>query len=56
MVQDAEKFSAEDKDAREKVEARNQLESYAFNVRNTIKDPKVRMLPYLCCHSREQTP
>jgi L1 cell adhesion molecule like protein len=41
MVQDAEKFSAEDQQAREKVEARNQLESYAFNVRNTIKDPKV---------------
>ena len=43
MVQEAEKYKSEDEDARKRIEAKNALENYAFNMRNTIKDDKV------CC-------
>ncbi|KAI4348152.1 hypothetical protein L6164_008911 [Bauhinia variegata] len=38
MVQDAEKYKAEDEEHKKKVEAKNALENYAYNMRNTIKD------------------
>ncbi|PRW56493.1 heat shock 70 [Chlorella sorokiniana] len=41
MVQDAEKYKAEDEAARRKVEAKNSLENYAFSVRNTLQDSNV---------------
>ncbi|KAL4447327.1 hypothetical protein ABPG77_007360 [Micractinium sp. CCAP 211/92] len=41
MVQDAEKYKAEDEAARKKVEAKNSLENYAFSVRNTLRDSNV---------------
>lgn len=41
MVQEAEKYKAEDEDARKRINAKNALENYAFNMRNTIKDEKV---------------
>lgn len=37
----AEKYKAEDEAARSKVEAKNGLENYAYNMRNTIRDDKV---------------
>ncbi|XP_062090008.1 heat shock 70 kDa protein-like [Humulus lupulus] len=41
MVQEAEKYKAEDEQVKKKVEARNALENYAYSMRNTIKDEKV---------------
>lgn len=41
MVQEAEKYKAEDEDHKAKIEAKNTLENYAYNMRNTIKDEKV---------------
>ena len=41
MVQEAEKYKAEDDAVALKVEAKNALENYAYNMRNTIKDDKV---------------
>jgi len=38
MVQDAEKFADEDKKVKEKVEARNELESFAYSLKNQIGD------------------
>jgi len=38
MINDAEKFADEDKKVKEKVEARNELESYAYSVKNQIGD------------------
>lgn len=35
-------MQTEDEEAVKKVEAKNALENYAFNMRNTIKDDKVR--------------
>jgi heat shock protein 1/8 len=42
MVQEASSFEAEDKANMEKVEARNGLEGYVYNVRNSLKDEKTR--------------
>nr|AFK37867.1 unknown [Lotus japonicus] len=41
MVQEAEKYKSEDEEHRKKVEAKNALENYAYNMRNTIKDEKI---------------
>lgn len=42
MVNQAEQYAEEDKKAREQVEAKNGLENYAYNMRNTIKDDKMK--------------
>ena len=42
MVDEAEKFKDEDQKARDKVEARNSLESYAYQVKNTLSDEKLK--------------
>jgi len=38
MIRDAEKFSDEDKKLKERVEARNELESYAYSLKNQVAD------------------
>jgi len=38
MIRDAEKFADEDKQLKEKVEARNELESYVYSLKNQIGD------------------
>ena len=42
MVRDAEKYKEEDEKQRERVTARNSLESYAFSVKRSIEDPAVQ--------------
>ena len=50
MVQEAEKYKAEDEEARKRIDAKNALENYAFNMRNTIKDEKVlHLIATLTC-------
>jgi heat shock protein 1/8 len=41
MVQEAEKYKSEDEDHRKKIESKNALENYAYNMRNTIRDEKI---------------
>ncbi|KAL1817731.1 hypothetical protein DCAR_0522206 [Daucus carota subsp. sativus] len=41
LVKEAEKYKAEDEEVKKKVEAKNALENYAYNMRNTIKDEKI---------------
>eukprot|EP00899_Mesostigma_viride_P003177 jgi/Mesvir1/12860/Mv05888-RA.1 len=43
MVTEAEKFKAQDEEHKAKVEAKNALENYAYNMRTTIKDDKVKL-------------
>lgn len=38
MVQEAAEYAAEDQAIKEKIDARNGLESYLFNLRNTLED------------------
>merc|ERR1712126_572924 len=42
MVNDAEKYKAEDEKQREKIAAKNNLESYCFNMKSTIDDEKLK--------------
>jgi L1 cell adhesion molecule like protein len=42
MVNQAEQYAEEDKKAREQVEAKNALENYAYNMRNTTKEDKLK--------------
>jgi len=42
MVNDAEKFKAEDEKQKERISAKNGLESYCFNMKTTIEDEKVK--------------
>ena len=41
MVNDAVKFEGQDKAQRERVEAKNGLENYAFSMKNTVNDANV---------------
>jgi heat shock protein 1/8 len=41
MVQDAEKYKAEDEEVKKRVDAKNGLENYAYNMKNTIRDDKI---------------
>ena len=38
MIQDSEKFAEEDKKVKERVESRNELESYAYSLKNQLND------------------
>lgn len=40
MIKEAEEFAEEDKNAKEKIDARNQLDNYVFSMKNTIEDPE----------------
>lgn len=42
MVEEAEKYKAEDDVQRDKVAAKNGLESYAFNMKSTVEDEKLK--------------
>merc|ERR1712228_919681 len=42
MVQEAEKFRAEDESAKSKIEAKNGLENYCFTMRNTLSEEKLK--------------
>jgi hypothetical protein len=46
-------LQTEDEEAVKKVEAKNALENYAFNMRNTIKDDKVCLIVVLSFQSAE---
>ncbi|KAL9259018.1 Heat shock 70 kDa protein 5-like protein [Drosera capensis] len=42
MVKEAEQYKSEDEEVKKKIEARNNLENYAYNMRNTIRDEKFK--------------
>ena len=42
MVEEAEKHAADDKQRMDRIEAKNQLESYLYNTRNAIREEKVK--------------
>merc|ERR1711991_545644 len=41
MVEEAERFAADDEKIREKIETRNGLENYAYSLRSTIREDKM---------------
>lgn len=42
LVEEAERYAAEDKERLERVEARNGLESYLYNARNSVREDSVK--------------
>merc|ERR1711952_574959 len=42
MVNDAETFKAEDEKQKERISAKNELESYCFNMKSTLDDEKLK--------------
>jgi len=42
MVKDAEKYKEEDDRQRERLQSKNTLESYAFNMKQTVEDDKLK--------------
>ncbi|XP_033215653.1 heat shock 70 kDa protein cognate 4-like [Belonocnema kinseyi] len=42
MVNEAERYKNEDEEQREKIAAKNALESYCFNMKSTIEDEKIK--------------
>ncbi|XP_064113290.1 heat shock cognate 71 kDa protein-like [Macrobrachium nipponense] len=42
MVQEAEKYKADDEKQRERISAKNNLESYCFNMKSTVEDDKFK--------------
>ena len=42
MVEEAERYKAEDDAQRDRIQAKNQLESYAFNMKSTMEDDKLK--------------
>jgi len=42
MVNDAEKFKAEDEAQKDRISSKNELESYAFQMKQTVEDDKVK--------------
>ena len=42
MVNEAEKYKADDEQQRERISARNALESYAFNMKSTVDDAQLK--------------
>ncbi|XP_049365544.1 heat shock 70 kDa protein [Solanum verrucosum] len=41
MVEEAERYKSEDEAMKRKVEVKNALENYAYNMRNTVRDEKI---------------
>jgi heat shock protein 1/8 len=42
MVNDADKFKAEDEAQKDRITSKNQLESYSFNMKSTVEDEKLK--------------
>ena len=42
MVNEAEKYKEEDEKQRDRIAAKNELESYAFNLKATVEDDKMK--------------
>lgn len=42
MIKESEKYKAEDDAIKQKIDAKNALENYAFSVRNSLKDEKLK--------------
>ena len=42
MVNDAEKYKAQDEEQKTRITAKNALESYAFNMKSTVEDEKFK--------------
>ena len=54
MVQEAEQYAEEDKKVKERIDARNGLESYLYNMKNTIDDDEKGLADKLSADDKEE--
>jgi heat shock protein 5 len=40
LIKESEEFAEEDKKAKERIDARNQLDNFVFSVKNSVEDPE----------------
>ena len=46
MVQEAEEFAEEDKKVKDRIDGRNGLEGYLYNLKNTLEDVEKGLVSY----------
>lgn len=44
MVKEADDYKADDEKQRDRIQAKNSLESYAFNIKQTVEDEKLKVI------------
>lgn len=44
MVKEADDYKVDDEKQRERIQAKNSLESYAFNIKQTVEDDKLKVI------------
>merc|ERR1712075_35189 len=54
MVREAEEFAEEDKKVKERIDARNGLESYLYNLKNTLDDDEKGVADKLSADDKEE--
>ena len=54
MVREAEEFAEEDKKVKERIDARNGLESYLYNLKNTLEDDEKGLADQLSAEDKKE--
>merc|ERR1712161_165708 len=54
MVREAEEFAEEDKKVKERIDARNGLESYLYNLKNTLNDDEKGVADQLSAEDKKE--
>ena len=54
MVQEAEQYAEEDKKVKERIDARNGLESYLYNLKNTLEDDEKGMADNISAEDKKE--
>mmetsp|Transcript_35621 Transcript_35621/g.26459 ORF Transcript_35621/g.26459 Transcript_35621/m.26459 type:complete len:116 (-) Transcript_35621:54-401(-) len=54
MVREAEEFAEEDKKVKERIDARNGLESYLYNLKNTLDDDEKGLADNLSAEDKKE--
>merc|ERR1711874_84734 len=54
MVKEAEMFAEEDKKVKERIDARNGLESYLYNLKNTMEDDEKGLADQLSAEDKKE--
>ena len=54
MVREAEEFAEEDKKVKERIDARNGLESYLYNLKNTLDDDEKGLADQLSAEDKKE--
>jgi heat shock protein 5 len=54
MIQEAEQYAEEDRKVKERIDSRNSLESYLYNLKNTLEDGEKRLADNLSAEEKKE--